>query len=189
MDKQTIAHLTLSVTENETDLPNIKCESNGTFEGYFYASKHLLEQFSTRHGMLAAVRNWAIESGYFELRQAVERALQSDIAAHHEVAENIPQTPPVISLAAKMYPPDGRLFCEFVGDATTAEFTRFFRMMMYREQTAKYMLLAAASYISDSGHAKWHDLVKEIKDFIASELLKDFVNTQQKTEIKINEII
>lgn len=189
MTDSKIAYLNLSVTQNGENPPNIKCESSGTFEGYFYAARHLLEQFTTRHGMLAAVRDWAIESGYFELRKDVERALQSDIAAHHEVTESLPQTPPVISLAAKMWQPSEITFLEFVGGATTAELIGFFRTIMFPEKTARYMLLAAASYIEDSEDVKCQDLAKGIRAFVASELLDCLMKEEQKTEIKINEII
>lgn len=184
-----IAQLTLSVTEKGADLPEIECESSGTFEGYFYAAKHLLEQFSTRLGMLAAVRNWAIESGYFELRRALEKAVQSDIAAHHEIAEKLPQTPPDIRLEANMWINEGNVELKFSGAGTTENLTEFFRLIAFDEETQRYALLAAASYVEDSDPVLWRPLANSIKAFVASDLLGSFEGNRQKTEIKINELI
>lgn len=189
MTDSKIAYLNLSVTQNGENPPNIKCESSGTFEGYFYAAKHLLDQFSTRHGMLAAVRNWAIESGYFELRQDVERALQSDIAAHHDVAENLPQMPPDVMLDAKMWHSSGDVQLNFVGVGDTEILTDFFRLAVFDYRLQRYTLLAAASFIEDRDPILWRPLANNIRSFVANDLLGDFEADSKSAEIKINEII
>lgn len=188
-DKTQIAEISLTVTQSGGTAPQVDYTAKGDFEAYFYAFAELINELEFRRAIIAAVIDWAINSGYFELRKAAEAALSSDIIAHHEVWEKAPQTPPDVILDAKMWNSSGEVQLNFVGVGDTETLTDFFRFTVFDERVHRYTLLAAASYIEDSDPILWRPLANSIKAFVASDLLGAFEGNQQKTEIKINELI